>query len=100
MGEPFVPDRRQPPQPDALGFDHRLLSPERLLELAGKWTMRYCNVDGEFISLDCARCGKAIEILVSRNGNPYIVTAGQLLSNVLRHQVMRHDLSLSGANGG
>lgn len=96
----FIPEARRRPQADALGFDHRLMTPAKLLELAGKWPLRYSDVAGEFISLDCGACGKSIEILTDRSGQPYTFSAGQLLSNVLRHRVMRHNLSLSGGGNG
>jgi len=98
----FIPEPPARPRVDELGFDHRLMTPERLLELGGKWPMRYTEVDGEFISLDCRVCGKAIEILTNERGESYVIGAGQILANVVRHRVMRHNLSLSGGgdNGG
>jgi len=90
---------RDRPQTDAAGFDRRLMTPERLLALAGAWPVRFCQVADEFTSLDCARCGKAIEILANQAGAPYTTSPGTILANTLRHAVMSHGLSLSGGNG-
>lgn len=92
--------RQGPPQVDALGFDHRLMTPERLLQLAGPVRMRMSDPGMPpvpLLWLDCEACGKGIEQLTDDDGNAYPVTAGQLLANVLRHRVMRHGLPLSGA---
>jgi hypothetical protein len=89
-----------PPQVDALGFDHRLLNPGRLLQLAGKVPLRFSEPGIPLLWLDCEACGKGIEPLTDERGAAYPVTAGQLLANVLRHQVMRHDVPLSGAGAG
>lgn len=102
MGEPFTPEGRGRPQTDALGFDHRLMTPERLLTLAGRIPLRVSgHAQGiESVSLDCTSCAKAVDFLTDRRGGRYILTAQQLLSNVLRHQVMRHELQLSGGGHG
>lgn len=76
------------------------MSPERLLQLAGDWPLQFGWVLSDDAPpqfwLDCAKCGKGIEPLTDTKGIEYPVKTGQLLSNVLRHQVMRHELSLSG----
>lgn len=107
----FVPEPRRRPQVDALGFDHRLMTPERQLQLAGPVRLRFSSpelaraqlqVIGRIpvLWLDCEKCGKGVEPLTDDHGEAYPVTAGHLLACVLRHQVMRHGLALSGAGDG
>lgn len=91
--------KRERPRPDGLGFDHRLLAPARLLELAGGEPLRLGLDDTGHAWLDCQACGKGVEQLTD-GLQPYAFKAGQLLSNVLRHLVMSHGLSLSGGDGG
>jgi len=95
----WTPAAREKPQLDGLGFDTRLMSPGRLLRLAGNHPMRFSETGLPMVYLDCARCRRAVENLTDKSGGCYTFTAGQLLANVLRHQVMRHDLSLAGGNG-
>jgi len=90
-------DGRDRPRVDDLGFDPRLMSAERLLRLAGKHPMRFSETGLPNVYLDCCKDGRAIEVLTDRRGGCYQITAGQLLANVLRHLVLRHDLPLSGA---
>lgn len=94
----FEPAPRERPQLDELGFDARLITPERLLRLAGGQPMRISTpeVGSPFRSLDCGVCGKAIVQMKDAEGRPYTVTAGQILQDVLRHLVMDHDVPLSG----
>jgi hypothetical protein len=94
-----VPDAPARPQPDDLGFDRRLMSAERLLRLAGSHVMKFSDPGPANLYLDCTECGRAVEVLTDRSGGAYRITAGQLLANVLRHLVLRHDLPLSGGNG-
>lgn len=89
-----IPGKRQEPQLDGLGFDHRLLTPERLLALAGGARLRLSQEDPGW--LDCAECGKGVEQLADGAGGRYEFTAQQFLANLLRHLVMSHDVSLSG----
>lgn len=78
-------------------FDARLMTAERLLQLAGDHPMRVTqHLDGADATLDCTGCGRAISKLSDTIGSPYEVTAGQLLQDVLRHLVMAHDVPLSG----
>ncbi len=98
MDEAYMFTGRDRPQPDALGFDHRLMSPERLLALAGHHRVRLGLDDTGHAWLDCAACGKGTEQLTD-GAQPYEFTAQQFLSNVLRHLVMSHGLSLSGGPG-
>lgn len=74
-------------------FDERLITADRLLELAGEHRMK---VSVAFGSLDCAECGQAIVQLDDNDGQPYTVAPGQMLQDTLRHLVMRHDVPLSG----
>lgn len=96
----FVQETRSWPRVDALGFDHRLMSPERLLESAGTWPIRIGWTPERQIWLDCAACGKGIEPLTDDADHLYTIQPGQLLSNVLRHMVMRHEFPLSGGGNG
>jgi hypothetical protein len=92
--------RQGPPRVDGLGFDHRLMSPARQLELAGSVRLQFSERGIPLLWLDCQACGKGIEPLTDGSGARYPLTAGQLLSSVLRHQVMRHGVPLSGAGDG
>lgn len=93
----FEPAPRERPQLDELGFDARLMTPARLLELAGQHPMRLTQqLDGVDATLDCVICGQAITKLTDTIGEPYRFTALQLLQDVLRHRVMAHDVPLSG----
>lgn|SRR5487761_1435067 len=83
-------------QPDRLGFDPRLMTGERLLLLAGQCPLKM-GTNGEVRSLDCEACGRAVDILTNERGEPYRTTPMQILTAALRHQVMRHGLSLSGS---
>lgn len=95
----FTPAKRERPRTDGLGFDHRLMSPERLLGLAGNHRMRLGLDDTGHAWLDCAGCGKGVEQLTD-GVHPYEFSPQQFLSNVLRHLVMSHGLSLSGGSDG
>lgn len=90
---------RETPRPDKLGFDPRLMSAGRLLELAGRIRLRLGSAH-EVRSLDCERCGKAVDILTDEAGRPYPTSPLQILTAALRHEVMRHNLSLSGGSHG
>lgn len=92
----WAPEPPQRPQADDLGFDPRLMTAERLLRLAGRHPMRFSETGLPDVYLDCCQDGRAIEVLTDKRGGCYQVTAGQLLANVLRHLVLRHELSLSG----
>lgn len=95
----WTPAAREQPRVDDLGFDTRLMSAERLMRLAGRHPLRFSETGLTNVYLDCGRCRRAVENLTDSRGGCYTFTAGQLLANVLRHQVMRHDLSLAGGNG-
>ena len=95
----WIPEAPARPQPDDLGFDPRLMSAERLLRLAGRHPMKFSDPGPADLYLDCAECGKAVEVLTDRRGGASKITAGPLLATVLRHLVLRHDLPLSGGNG-
>jgi hypothetical protein len=97
MSADFISGKRERPQPDELGFDRRLLTPGRLHQLAGQHPVRL-GLDGAGNAwLDCELCGKGVEQLTD-GVHPYVFRPAQFLSNVLRHQVMSHGLSLSGGN--
>ena len=91
--------RRQEPKPDALGFDARLMSGERLLQLAGQYPLKL-GTNREVRSLDCGQCGRAVDILTDEAGGAYRTTPMQILAATLRHQVMSHGQSLSGGDNG
>lgn len=91
--------RRPPAVTDRLGFDPRLMSAERLLTLAGRCALKLGR-NGEVLSLDCADCGRAVDLLTDERGEPWRTSPMQILTGALRHQVMRHELSLSGGNNG
>jgi hypothetical protein len=95
----WAPRKPERAQADDLGFDQRLMTAERLLRLAGRHPMRFSDPGPANLYLDCGLCGKAVEVLTDRRGGAYAITAGQLLANVLRHLVLRHDLPLSAAPG-
>lgn len=91
-------------------WDPRLISPDRALMLAGDWPV-YATYElaelSQFgtetdpgqpdqwqINLRCRRCEQSCGLLSDATG-PYQTNVGDLLSGVLRHLVMAHDLSLS-----
>jgi hypothetical protein len=100
-------------------WDRRLIAPERALWLAGDWavyfTAEVSNLsqfapegggppqrDQIQINMRCRQCGQSITLLAAEpdltaarvEGGD--TTAGDLISDVLRHQVMAHDQPLSG----
>ncbi len=89
------PQRR--PATDMLGFDPRLMDAERLLSLAGRHRLRLGEDGDGGTWLDCCECGKGVVKLADRCGH-WAVEPLQLICDVLRHQVMRHQLSLSGGD--
>lgn len=102
-------------------WDRRLITPERALELAGDWPVYYTVAKAELsqfgelqadqwqINQRCGKCDQSIALLASGRADilanltagtfetgPH-TTTGDQLSDVLRHLVTAHDLSLSGA---
>lgn len=92
-----LPER--PPPPDSLGLDPRLLTAERMLGLAGQHRMRAGAEDDGGTWLDCAECGRGVTKLTDAAGRHWTVTPLGIVTDMLRHQVMRHDLPLSGGEG-
>jgi hypothetical protein len=90
--------RRPPPATDSLGFDPRLMDAERLLQLAGRAPLVLGEMHGNVRTLDCQQCGRSVDILTDETGATYTTNPLQIATAALRHQVMRHDLSLSGGN--
>jgi hypothetical protein len=96
-------DKPDKPQVDGLGFDHRLMTPERLLTLAGAVPL-IVKADGvgDDTESDMAavvlhqECGGVVTVLEDEHWEPYPFTAQQLLQDVLRHLVTRHNVSLAG----
>lgn len=91
--------RRAPPPPDELGLDPRLLTAEKLLRLAGEHRMRTGTDTRGVIWLDCCECGKGVVQLSDPGGAKAAVTPMGITCAMLRHQVMRHELPLSAAEG-
>lgn len=85
----------------AQAFDPRLITAQRLLELAGEHALTAGSARPgqalEMVTLDCF-CGQPIARLTDLFGAPYKFSAGQLLQDVLRHLVMAHDVALSGVS--
>jgi hypothetical protein len=77
-------------------FDERLMTVERQYTLAAHRPLRFSGGGIPLEWLDCAECGKGIVQLTDARGRECAVTGAGLLDAVLRHWVMRHDLSLSG----
>jgi hypothetical protein len=106
-------------------WDARLLSPERALRLAGDWpifaTAELAELsqfqmegggpgqrDRSQINMRCGGqrhnsvgiCGQSCGLLGEDRGDdtmPVLTSIGDLLSGVLRHMVMTHDVPLNGA---
>jgi len=90
-------EKRAPTDWSKVGFDRRLMTPERLVELAGDRPVTFTTMaDGVF--LDCAECGKGIT-RVATPDQPVRTTPVQLMSDTLRHWVNVHGVSLSGRPG-
>lgn len=87
-------------------WDPRLLSPEKALRLAGDWPLYATDELAELaqfgsqpdrwqINLRCRKDGQSVALL--GDGTSHTTTVGDLLSAVMRHMVMAHDVPLSGA---
>lgn len=95
-------------------WDARLLSPARALELAGDWPV-YASVEiaalSQFepegggdqripdqwqVNLRCRKCDQSCGLL-GAGQTAYQTTIGDLLTGVLRHLVMAHDVPLNKA---
>lgn len=84
-----------PPDPANVRLDPRLMTHERLCQLAGYKPVRFTVLDGGAVYVDCAEPGCGKGITAGR------VTSGvQLMSDVLRHWVNCHDASLAGGDSG
>lgn len=91
-------------------WDARLITPARALELAGDWPLiataelaALSQYEGDMsqadrwqINLRCAKDDQSVAMLGDDTpGPPQQTTLGDLLSGVLRHLVMAHELSLN-----
>lgn len=89
-------------------WDARLITPARALELAGDWplittaelaqlsTQQDGGTDRWQINLRCAKDDQSVAMLGDDTpGPPAQTTLGDLLSGVLRHLVMAHELPLN-----
>jgi hypothetical protein len=96
-------------------WDARLITPERSFALAGEWPF-YAHrelaelsqfemesggpsraADRWQVNLRCARCDQSVAYLGDGERQFRQVTVAELMSGVLRHMVMAHDVPLSGA---
>jgi hypothetical protein len=94
-------------------WDARLITPGRALELAGDWELtatyelaELSQFEGEGgapgqadrlqVNLRCAVCSQSIADMGDGTGRVQIAVEG-VLSAMLRHLVMAHDMPLSGA---
>lgn len=75
------------------------MSAERLLQMAGGVGLRL-GKNREVRSLDCDRCGRAVDILTDEAGAAWRTSPLQVLTATLRHQVMSHGQPLSGGDNG
>jgi hypothetical protein len=97
VGPDPVPPHRVKPKLDALGFDPRLMTPERLLTLAGDQGLWLDHDDDDLVHrLRCLGCSGQVTVLTDGHGEPYPVTGTQILMDVLRHLVTKHGVQLSG----
>lgn len=81
--------------PGQMIWDERLITRTRALELAGHWPL-YLDA-GPVVLLRCGRCHQscgAFDSLIAQT------TVEEILSGVLRHLVMAHDVALSGVDNG
>ena len=89
-------------------WDPRLITPARALELAGDWPLiataelaELSQFEGDQpdrwqINLRCAKDDQSVGMLGDDTpGPPAQTTLGDLLSGVLRHLVMAHELPLN-----
>jgi hypothetical protein len=99
-------------------WDPKLISPERALRLAGDWPLYYTaeksalsqfggQRDQMQINQRCGKCQQSITALAHGHDVPDLTglagpptTTADQLSDVLRHLVTAHDISLSGATDG
>lgn len=83
-----------PPPADRVRLDPKLMTHQRMLDLVGKVPLRVGWSDGRLFLIG-AECGHSITCLDGMVFDP-----AQHVADVLRHQVMAHDLSLSGGGRG
>jgi len=78
----------------AVTWDERLITRERAANLAGTWELHVDNQEYDINYLRCAQCQGNI-LQLPRAGR--LVTLDGILSATVRHMVMSHNYSLSGA---
>jgi hypothetical protein len=75
-------------------WDRRLISAERAINLAGDWTIRFTPLeDGTFHAI-CEQCGQSCGQFYKADAL-LETSPADLLSAVLRHMVMAHDVPLN-----
>jgi hypothetical protein len=96
-----------------MSWDARLITPERVFELTRDWPLEYTRELAELsqfemegggdplpdqwqINMRCGKCGQSCGMLADHTG-PLPTSIGDQASGVLRHMVMAHGTSLSGA---
>lgn len=84
-----------PPDPADVRLDPRLMTHERLCQLAGYRPVRFTTLPSGTLYIDCAEpgCGKGITAARATTGV-------QFLADVARHWVNVHGLSLAGGGDG
>jgi hypothetical protein len=84
--------------PEKPAWDDRLLPRERAYRLAGEWPLKISTHRGEHgldLRLNCTKCKLSCGTIQYRQ-----MDLDDLVSMVIRHRVMHHQLVLSGAANG
>jgi hypothetical protein len=80
--------------PGFVAWPEKLITQAEAFVLAGNWPVM-CQGTPDNINLLCGKCGRSTGQL-RRAGIAYNASLDEMLSMVLRHMVMAHDVSLSG----
>jgi hypothetical protein len=96
-----VPDSAR--TPGHVAWPEKLITQAEAFVLAGNWPVKATvgwsddspRLDDPDIDLRCGKCGRSTGQL-RRGGTPYNASLDEMLSAVLRHMVMAHDVPLAG----
>jgi hypothetical protein len=80
--------------PGATGWPGQMITQAEAFGLASDWPVM-CQGTDDNINLVCGKCGRSCGQL-RRAGIAYNASLDEILSMVLRHMVMAHDVALSG----
>jgi hypothetical protein len=88
-----VPDSAR--TPGHVAWPEKLITQAEAFVLAADWPVRVVVEGDSDVNLACRKCGRSCGQL-RRGGTAYNATLDEMLSAVLRHMVMAHDVPLAG----